>query len=76
MLTGGGGEKKRTSRRKEKTGREKLLMGGHQLCFCFLKYQLIIVNSSSTAPIPKCIKVCLEWDPLSRPPRKTLFFGV
>lgn len=56
----GEGEKKRTSERKGKTGREKL-----SVCFCFLKCQLPIVYHSSIAPIPKPIKVCLEWDPLS-----------
>lgn len=58
---GGKGVKKRTSGREGKTGTKKLLTGGHQLCFCFLKCQLTIVYSSLTTPIPKPIKICLEW---------------
>lgn len=59
---GGKGVKKRTSGREGKTGTKKLLTGGHQLCFCFLKCQLTIVYSSLTTPVPKPIKICLEWE--------------
>lgn len=69
-----GGEKKNQWERKN--GRRETVKGSSPMVCLLFEMSINHRSQIFSCSIHKPINVCLEWDPLSRPPRKILSLGV